>query len=274
VHGELNASSVVVTYPRADRPLVKVLGLCVASPREEEVSDTRTLSPDRAMFLSPEQARGEPADGRADVYSACVLLYLLLTGERPFAGPSWREVVHQIVHGEVKPLLQVNPALPKDLADVLSSGLKLNASERIGTVEELAQRLRSFASALTPASPRPSVLAQARQGITLIAAKPSAVPARGSTAPISSLRRADLASRLVTDSVLVSPRLPKPPAPPNLEVGRDFLPLLGDPERNEEIEHTAVTKASSRVRAKLSAALAILAGFAVGVLLAWLVGLI
>jgi hypothetical protein len=73
----------------------------------------------------------------------------------------------------------------------------------------------------------------------------------------------------------MDPRLPKPPARPNLEVGRDFMPLPGDPEQVRVAAQRSQTTRVPGTRAGMGPAiLAMLAGFAVGVVLAWAAGLI
>jgi len=73
----------------------------------------------------------------------------------------------------------------------------------------------------------------------------------------------------------LSPRLPKAPANPNLEMGRDFMPMLDDPARQGDLEsRTRSTRPSRRAVASLPALIAMVVGFGAGVVLAWAAGLI
>lgn len=58
------------------------------------------------FYMSPEQGRGQPIDGRSDLYSAGVIFYEMLTGDRPFSGENSAQVIFKHLHDEV-------PLLPK-----------------------------------------------------------------------------------------------------------------------------------------------------------------
>ncbi len=76
-------------------------------------------------YMSPEQVRGKPLDGRTDVFSAGVILYELLAGERPFPGEDVTQILYKIVNEEPKPpdlsaLGELGPRLHAVLAKALA----------------------------------------------------------------------------------------------------------------------------------------------------------
>jgi serine/threonine protein kinase len=280
VHCDLKPANVMVTHPRPQRPLVKVLDFGVARPLNEPAAagdGKPAIVMGTPMFMAPEQVCGQAIDERTDVYAASAILYVLVTGEDPFTGKGSREVMEQVARGEHRPVLEANPAVPQKLASIISAGMARKRRDRIGSAEELAEQIGQFVDpsvASGPSLPAPARSVRAGQSALLRAAqKTTLVP--NSEMPESRVVRVDLAPRLVTDSLLMDPRLPKPPARPNLEVGRDFMPLPGDPEHQKNLALRSLrTEVPKRGGGIGPAILAMLAGFGVGVVMAWAAGLI
>jgi len=120
-------------------------------------------SPD---YMSPEQARGESADARADVFSLGVVLYEMLTGRKCFTGTTVAEVVGQVLHQEPAPL----PASLWQFEPVLRKALAKDAGARYQSVAEFLTAVR-LASRGAVAEP-----------VTLIA-QPPAAPAEARSVP-------------------------------------------------------------------------------------------
>ncbi|MEW6308299.1 MAG: serine/threonine-protein kinase [Bacillota bacterium] len=99
-------------------------------------------------YLSPEQARGEPLDGRSDIYSLGIVLYEALTGHPPFTAPSPQEVMaKQLAQAPVEPR-RLNPAVSPALQRALLAALLKDRERRY-------PRAGDFALALEGSVPPP-----------------------------------------------------------------------------------------------------------------------
>lgn len=91
-------------------------------------------------YMSPEQFRGEVADGRSDIFSCGVLLYQMLTGLRPFTGAPY-EIMHKIMHDDAPCPSQKNPALGKIYDALIRKALQRAPQDRFQNAEEFLQAL-------------------------------------------------------------------------------------------------------------------------------------
>jgi eukaryotic-like serine/threonine-protein kinase len=89
------------------------------------------------QYMSPEQTRGDKLDGRSDLFSAGIVLYQLLAGERPFRGENLVAVATQIATAEPPPLAQKRPDAPASLRRIVERCLaKLSKRTRVGRCAE------------------------------------------------------------------------------------------------------------------------------------------
>ena len=95
-------------------------------------------------FMSPEQARGEPADRRADVYSLGATLYFVLAGVTPFAGAEPTEVIDKVAAGTTPDLAKIPPEVPAELVAIVTKALGASPDARYPDAGELADDLRRF----------------------------------------------------------------------------------------------------------------------------------
>ena len=94
-------------------------------------------------YMSPEQLQGLPIDARADLFAAGVVLYQLLTGQRPFDGDTDFAVIQQIVgHSPAAPTT-LNPKLPQAIDTVLARSLAKSREQRFSTAGEFATALQA-----------------------------------------------------------------------------------------------------------------------------------
>ena len=95
-------------------------------------------------YMSPEQARGLPLDGRTDIWSLGVVLYELVTGQAPFRGPTASDVIASILKTE-PPLPQLySPEVSPELQRILRKAVRKDPEERYQIAKELALDLKNL----------------------------------------------------------------------------------------------------------------------------------
>lgn len=101
-------------------------------------------------YMSPEQVMGKKVDGRSDLYSLGVILYELAAGVRPFKGENLAAIFHAITGENPARPDEINPAVKKDLSDIVMCCLSKDPEGRYGTGHELADALKAFLKAGEP----------------------------------------------------------------------------------------------------------------------------
>jgi tetratricopeptide (TPR) repeat protein len=92
-------------------------------------------------YMSPEQARGEKLTAQSDLFSLGVIFYELLTGQSPYPGDAPLATLWKRLQERPKPPLEVDPAIPKPLNDIVMRALEIEPAERWASAREMAQQL-------------------------------------------------------------------------------------------------------------------------------------
>ena len=123
--------------------LVKVADFGIARIANSQTLTDRNIVMGSVHYFSPEQARGQSADVRSDIYSVGVVLYEMLTGRVPFDGDSHVSIAMQHIHGQPTPIEELAPGTPPAVIQVCMVALSKNPANRYQTALEMAMDLRS-----------------------------------------------------------------------------------------------------------------------------------
>ena len=94
-------------------------------------------------YMSPEQVLGKEVDRRSDVFSLGVILYIMLTGEKPFPGDSLATVSYRIVQEPPTPPSQLAPSLDTRIDEIISNALSKDPSKRYQRAGDMAAALKT-----------------------------------------------------------------------------------------------------------------------------------
>lgn len=140
VHRDIKPSNILID--RDGRPHVMDFGLA-----RRDTGDATLTSDGRIMgtpaYMSPEQARGDShaVDARTDIYSLGVVLFEMLTGDRPFLG-NRRMLLLQVLDDEPRPPRQLDDTIPRDLETICLKAMSKSPGRRYQSAKELADDLR------------------------------------------------------------------------------------------------------------------------------------
>src|SRR5215208_4918575 len=134
VHRDIKPGNIMITA--AGEVMVTDFGIARMATDQETIEQTAAVL-GTASYLSPEQAQGQPVDGRTDIYSLGCVLYEMVTGRPPFLGDSPVAVASKQVLEQPTPPSRLNPDVTADLDAVILRALAKNPENRYQSAEEM-----------------------------------------------------------------------------------------------------------------------------------------
>src|SRR6267142_210143 len=109
-------------------------------------------------YMSPEQVKGRAVDGRSDIFSLGVMLYELVTGEKPFPGQNITTVIYKIVNEGPVPPRQIDPSIHPGISAVVMKALEKEPEQRYQSCREMLEDLKSYRSIAAGGNPQSTMV--------------------------------------------------------------------------------------------------------------------
>jgi serine/threonine protein kinase/tetratricopeptide (TPR) repeat protein len=139
IHRDIKPGNLMVS----DKGRVKILDFGL-SRAEGQTKLTKTgTSVGTIVYMSPEQARGDPTDHRTDIWSFGVLLYEMITGRLPFRGKHEHAVLYSVLNEQPEPITALRTDVPVDLERVVDKAMAKRADDRYQHMDDMLVDLKT-----------------------------------------------------------------------------------------------------------------------------------
>jgi len=200
-------------------------------------------------YMSPEQVRCEPLDGRSDLYSVGVSLYETITGQRPYVSDNNFEVMQ--AHLQVPPTapIELKPDIPPGLNQLILMAMAKNPAQRFQTADAMRGALRSVAPVLGEPTPfAPMIPPESTLDVGAPQTSHPSTPSAPRAVTARPLTAQPITARPVTARPLTAQPLHQPPTTPVPPLA-PTIPLAGSASHYSQAEASASRIATGQASA-------------------------
>ncbi len=183
VHRDIKPANLMLT----DDDTLKITDFGTAKILRFNVTQTAQVI-GTPSYMSPEQIKGKPVDGRSDIFALGVILYEMVTGEKPFPGENITTVIFKIINEEPIAPRKLDPSIHRGLSAIITRALAKEPTARFQSCAEMLAALRSYRNlgGNYGDDPRATLLdANGQSGLALRPAAP--LPAATNTVPLTTM---------------------------------------------------------------------------------------
>jgi eukaryotic-like serine/threonine-protein kinase len=215
IHRDIKPANMMLTPDG----VVKLMDFGIARHGDEGGLTLTNTTLGSLSYMSPEQVKGDPTDGRSDLYSLGVSLYELVTGQRPFQADTAFSIMQAHLQTAPKPPIELRPDLPPAISQLILMAVAKDPAHRFQSADAFATAIRSVAPNVEGTVATAPVSAARTATMSSVAAvPPPPIPITGSAPPrqaaqVSTPTVVSVAPPAVPYNPSPAPPMPPPPQP-------------------------------------------------------------